>query len=130
MSRLSGYLKDKVIDKWGREALWVQKSSEPAFATFLTAFNPMAAKNDPAQFEAMDEAFDGVLDTLAEGDPKIYIRTVTWSDEPTIDVEAENDRVGFRISTHAVYNDEAQIDLMFDRLVAALDALDMPQLRS
>ena len=127
---LSGYLKDKVIDKWGREALWVQQASEPAFATFLTAFNPMAAKNDPAQFEAMDEAFDGVLDTLAEGDPRIYIRTVTWSDEPTIDVEAENDRIGFRISTHAVYNNEAQVDLMFDRLVAALDALDMPQLQS
>ena len=127
---LSNYLKDKIIDKWGSEALWVKKSDEPAFATFLTAFNPLATKEDKAQFDAMKSAFEGVLDNLAAGDPQIYIRTVNWHDEPTIETVAPDDRIGFRVSTHAVYNDKAQIDIMFDRLVAEIDALDMPQLGS
>ena len=125
---LSNYLKDKIIEKWGSDALWVKKNEEPAFATFLTASNPLAAKEDKSQFDAMKAAFDGVLDNLAAGDPQIYIRTVNWHDEPTIETVAPDDRIGFRVSTHAVYNNKEQIDIMFDRLVAEIDALDMPQL--
>ena len=37
---LGNYLKDKIADMWGKNALWVQKNPNPAFATFLTSFNP------------------------------------------------------------------------------------------
>jgi hypothetical protein len=39
---LGNYLKNKIVDKWGKETLWVQKNAEPAFAAFLTSFNPFA----------------------------------------------------------------------------------------
>ena len=125
---LSNYLKDKVVEKWGPNALWVQKNYEPEFQTFLTSFNPLATKDDPAEFDAMDAALDEVLAKLNEGDPKIYIRTAGWLDAPTID--PGSDHIGFRVSTHPMYNNEGQIDLMFDRLVAAMDELGMPQLGS
>ncbi len=34
----------------------------------------------------------------------------------------EKVKFGFRVSTHAVYNNHQEIDVMFDRLVEALDA--------
>lgn len=122
---LGNYLEDKIIDRWGSHALYMKKSGEPASATSPTAFDPLAAKEDKSQSDVMMSAFDGVLGNLAAGEPSIYLRTVNWHDEQTV---APDDRIGFRISIHAVYNDQEQIDIMFDRLVAAIDAIDMPQL--
>ena len=122
---LADYLKDKITARWGKNALWVQKNPDPAFATALTAFNPYAGKDDPSQFSAMNAAMGGVLTTLAAGDPKIYVRTVTWRDRAA---DPADNRVGFRISTHAVYNDYDEIDILFDRLVAAVNATSLPQL--
>ena len=67
----------------------------------------------------MNNAMNSVLATLAGEDPKIYLRTTTWHDNQT---DPADNRVGFRISTHGVYNNQGQIDYMFDRLVAAVEA--------
>jgi isopenicillin-N epimerase len=122
---LGDYLKLKIAAQWGPQALWVQKNPDPAFATALTSFNPFAGKDDPNQFSAMRAAMNDVLTTLATGDPKIYIRTVTWRDRA---VDPADNRIGFRVSTHAVYNNFDDIEILFDRLVAAVDATGLPQL--
>jgi selenocysteine lyase/cysteine desulfurase len=122
---LGDYLKQRIENQWGAGALWVQRNPDPAFATFLTAFNPFAGRNDAGQFSTMNSKMNTVLSTLASEDPKIYIRTITWRDNPG---STRDDRIGFRVSTHAMYNNFEQIDWMFDRLVAAVDATGLPQL--
>jgi selenocysteine lyase/cysteine desulfurase len=124
---LGNYLKQRIENQWGPEALWVQRNPDPSFATFLTAFNPFRWKNDsnPNKWAAVVSAMSSVLSTLASEDPKIYIRTITWRDNPG---STSDDRIGFRVSTHAMYNNFEQIDWMFGRLVAAVDATGLPQL--
>lgn len=123
---LGNYLKARIEAKWSPEALWVQRNPRnPAFATALTSFNPFVGKNDAGQFATLNAAMNTVLAALASGDPKIYIRTVTWRDRKT---DAADNRIGFRVSTHGVYNNYDQIDYMFDRLVAAIDATGLSQL--
>jgi len=39
-----------------------------------------------------------------------------------------DDRIGFHISTHAVYNNFEQLDYMFERLEATVNAAGLPQL--
>jgi hypothetical protein len=72
----------------------------------------------------MNSKMNTVLSTLGSEDPKIYIRTITWRDNPG---STRDDRIGFRVSTHAMYNNFEQIDWMFDRLVAAVDASGLTQ---
>lgn len=128
---LGNHLKDLVADKWGKEALWVQKNSEPEFATFLTAFNPLATKDDPAEFDNMLASLNGVRDALgALSDPKIYIRTINWHDQPTIASGVKDTAVGFRVSTHPVYNSIEDVDTMFAALVKLVDETGLPQLGS
>jgi isopenicillin-N epimerase len=122
---LGNYLKNKIAQKWGPNALWVQQNQDPSFATALTSFNPFAGKDQSNQFDAMNTAMNNVLSTLAGEDPKIYIRTTTWHDQVT---DPADNRVGFRVSTHGVYNNYQQIDYMFDRLVAAVNATGLSQL--
>lgn len=122
---LGNYLKDKIADMWGKNALWVQKNPNPAFATFLTSFNPFADKDDSNKYGEMSTAISEMLTALAEGDPKIYIRSTSWRDQVS---DASDNRIGFRVSTHAVYNNYEEIDYIFDRLVAAVDATGLSQL--
>lgn len=122
---LGNYLKTKITAKWGAHALWVQPG-DPNFATAITSFNPFAGKDDPNQYATLNTAMTGILNTLAGEDPKIYIRTTTWHDRAT---DPADNRIGFRVSTHGVYNNLAQIDYMFDRLTAAVDATGLPQLQ-
>ncbi len=123
---LGDYLKAKIEAQWGRKALWVQRNpATDAFATALTSFNPFLGRDDGSQFDALDATMNKVLATLAAEDPKIYLRTVTWRDRKT---DTADNRLGFRVSTHGVYNNRAQIDYMFDRLVAAIDATGLEQL--
>ncbi len=119
---LGNYLKDKVADRWGKQALWVQKNSESAFATSLTAFNPIAAKDDPAEYSNMLTALDEVVDRLAaDTERKVYIRSINWRDANSDSSSSGADRCGFRISTHSVYNSKEEIDFMFDRLATYMD---------
>ena len=122
---LGNYLKAKIAAQWGPDALWVQMNPDPRFATALTSFNPFAGKNDPDQFAAMNTAMNSVLQTLAGGDPKIYIRTTTWHDRHT---DTSDNRIGFRVSSHGVYNSYQEIDYLFQRLVAAVNATGLPLL--
>jgi selenocysteine lyase/cysteine desulfurase len=122
---LANYLKQKIQARWGDSALWV-RTNHPTFATFLTAFNPFAAKNSTTfSSSPIAVAMNGIVSSLLLEDPKIYIRTITWRDNP---LSTADDRIGFRVSTHAMYNNYEQIDYMFDRLVAAVDATGLPQL--
>ena len=122
---LANYLKDKIADKWGEEALWVQQNPDKTFATSLTSFNPFREKDNSAKIDELHTAVSSVIDTLAEENPKIYIRYTDWRDQPD---EAKANRIGFRVSTHAVYNNYEEIDYFFDRLVVAIDATGEPQL--
>lgn len=122
---LGDHLKKKVEARWGANSLWVQRNNDPAFATFLTCFNPFKGKDDSGQFGTMNAAITTVLNGLAAETPKIYIRSITWRDKNSDRVD---NRVGFRISTHAMYNSFEQIDHMFDRLVHQVNATGLPQL--
>jgi selenocysteine lyase/cysteine desulfurase len=124
-AELGNYLKDKIADKWGENALWVQKNPDPRFHTSLTSFNPFAGKDDSTQLAAMNAAMNVVLAALAAETPKIYVRTVTWRERAT---DTAENRIGFRISTHAVYNSREEIDWLFDRLVHHVNASGLPQL--
>jgi selenocysteine lyase/cysteine desulfurase len=121
---LADYLKQKIEGKWGPGALWVQRG-DAAFKTFVTSFNPFSGRNDSSQYSAMNSAINAILTNLAGQNPKIYLRSTTWHDNKT---STSDNRVGFRISTHAMYNNYAEIDYMFDQLVARIDASGLPQL--
>ena len=122
---LSSYLKQNIESKWGPEALWVQRNADPAFASFLTSFNPYRGRNDSSQYAAMNSAIGTILTNLAAQTPKIYLRSTTWHNSKN---DTADNRVGFRISTHAMYNNFSQVDWMFDQLVAQIDASGLPQL--
>jgi selenocysteine lyase/cysteine desulfurase len=123
---LGNYLKAKIAVHWPG-ALWVERNPDPAFATALTSFNPFAARNDPAQLAAMNTAMNAILAALAAETPKIYIRSVTWRNSQNDPGTADN-RIGFRISTHGVYNSRAQIDHVFERLAFHIEASGLPLL--
>lgn len=122
---LGNYLKDKVAAKWSPGALSVQKNPDPKFWTFLTAVNPFKGKNDSAQFAAMNSAINTILGKLAGQDPKIYIRSITWRDKHT---DPADNRVAFRIGTHAMYNNYEEINTMFDALVKYVNESGLAQL--
>lgn len=121
---LGNYLKAKIADQWGPDALWVQPG-DSRFATALTSFNPFADKDNGAAYAAMRTAIGNVGTALAAQTPKIYIRNVTWRDGPS---STADDRVGFRIATHGVYNNYDEIDYMFDRLVEQVNLSNLTQL--
>jgi len=108
------YLKAKIEAQWPG-ALWVE-AREPysPFATALTSFNPFVDRNDSSAYDVLHTAVDEVANALAADDPKTYIRYTTWRSSLSA---ASDDRVGFRVSTHGVYNGYDEIDDMFDRLV-------------
>lgn len=122
---LGNYLKKKIEGRWGKEALWVQRNPDPAFATFLTCVNPFRGKDDSSQFGVMNAAIGKILTALAAETPKIYIRSITWRNRQT---DTTDNRIGFRISTHAMYVNFEQIDYLFERLAAHVDASGLPQL--
>jgi isopenicillin-N epimerase len=125
---LATYLQSKVVGRWGSGALSVHPNVDPTFKTFLTAFNPFKSLNDPSQIGALTTAMNGIRDQLgAMTDPKIYIRTITWRDKANDPGTADN-RIAFRISTHAMYNLKDEIDTFFDRITRLIDATGIPQL--
>jgi selenocysteine lyase/cysteine desulfurase len=123
---LASYLQSKVAGRWGSGVLSVSPSADPRFKTFLTAFNPFKAYNDPSQFSTMLTALNQARDALGAGSPKIYIRSITWRDK-TKDPGTADNRAALRISTHALYNDPGEIDEMFRQVVKAIDATGLPQ---
>lgn len=124
--QLSAYLKQKIAARWGQNALWVQYNpNEPDFATFLTAFNPFSGKDDSSQYETIKAVINNIITALAAETPKIYIRSITWRNSIT---DAADNRIGLRISTHAMYNHYEQIDYLFARLVSHVNNARLPQL--
>ena len=122
---LGNHLKALVTARWGEAALWIQRNPDPAFATALTCFNPFAAKDDPAQYAAMNSALSTVVTALAAESPKIYVRTTTWRDRKT---DPADNRVGLRLSTHGIYLNREMLEYAFGRLANAIDARGLVQL--
>ena len=122
---LGNYLKGKITHRWGPNALWVQQNQDSRFATALTSFNPFQGKDDTASYTAIKNAITVILNNLALETPKIYGRSVTWRDNAH---STGDDRIGFRIATHGVYNNYDQIDHVFARLVDQVDLSGLPQL--
>jgi selenocysteine lyase/cysteine desulfurase len=121
---LAAHLRGLIRSQWGTEALWVDPG-DPAFETALTSFNPFQGKNDPSQFATQKDAINQIINTLAAETPKIYIRNVTWRSSSAAPAD---DRIGFRISTHGVYNDYEDIAYVFERLVSLVSASGLPKL--
>jgi selenocysteine lyase/cysteine desulfurase len=122
---LAQYLQSKIIARWGLGSLALQNLFESEFRTFLTAVNPFVGKDDTASYVTLRDAINAMLPQLAGGDPKIYIRSITWRDSAA---STGDDRVAFRISTHAMYNNYDEVDELFNRLVELVDASGLPQL--
>jgi selenocysteine lyase/cysteine desulfurase len=111
---LGNYLKAKIDAQWPG-SLWVEaRAPYSPFATALTSFNPFIGRTDANSFDAVKQAIADVVDALAAEAPKTYIRYVTWRSSLAA---AGDDRVGFRVSTHGVYNSYDEVDHVFDRLV-------------
>lgn len=121
---LAANLRGLISDLWGTEALWVNPG-DPAFETALTSFNPFQGKDDPSQFATLRDTINQIVNELAAETPKIYVRYVTWRSSSAATAD---DRVGFRISTHGVYNDYEEVAYVFERLVARVSASGLPQL--
>lgn len=113
---LGNRLKEQIAYRWPG-ALWVEaRPPYDPFATALTSFNPFVGResSDPAVYAAIRQAIVDVVEALAAEDPKIYIRFVTWKSQKDL---PDDDRIGFRVSTHGVYNSFGDVDYVFDRLV-------------
>jgi selenocysteine lyase/cysteine desulfurase len=123
---LASYLRGRIAERWGPNALWVADHPDARFRTALVSFNPFQGKDDPAQFATINTAINNVLAALAAETPKIYVRSTTWRDRQT---DPADNRVGFRIATHGVYVDYDQVDWAVRRLAAQIDATGLPQLR-
>lgn len=122
---LGNHLKGLIADKWGPESLWVQQNEDERFATALTSFNPFAGRDKGAAFAEVNGAIDEILKSLALETPKIYIRSVTWRSSSAAPTD---DRVGFRISTHGVYNSREEVEYVFDRLAYHIGRSSLPKL--
>ena len=121
---LAAHLRGLIRGQWGAEALWVDPG-DPAFDTALTSFNPFQGKNDPARFATLRDTISQIVNALAAETPKVYIRYVTWRSSSAAPAD---DRIGFRISTHGVYNDYEDVAYVFQRLAALVSASGLPKL--
>jgi isopenicillin-N epimerase len=116
-------LKDGILARWGSRALWIDPG-QAAFATALTSFNPFAGNEDSARFAEQKKAVVGILDGLAAESPKIYIRAATWRSHA--DAPAD-DRIGLRVSTHAVYNSPDEVDHVLSRVIEHVERSGLEQ---
>jgi isopenicillin-N epimerase len=122
---LGNYLKAKIDAQWPG-SLWVDaRPPYSPFATALTSFNPFVGRDDSASYAGLRTAIGNVGNALAAEDPKVYIRFVTWKSSLAA---SGDDRVGFRISTHGVYNSYDEVDHVFDRLVYQVQQTGLPTL--
>ncbi len=123
---VASYLRRRIAERWGQDALWVADHPDARFRTALTSFNPFLWTDDPTQFATLNAAINAILAALAGQTPKIYARSTTWRDKAA---DAADNRVGFRVATHAMYNDQDQVDWFVQRLAEQVDASGLPQLR-
>jgi len=122
---LGNALKAKIEAQWPG-SLWVDaRPPYSPFATALTSFNPFVGRDDSGSYAALRTVMSDVANALAAEDPKTYIRFVTW--RSSLAAESD-DRVGFRISTHGVYNSYEEVDYVFDRLVYQIEQTGLPTL--
>lgn len=122
---LGNFLKERIEQRWPG-SLWVEaRPVGDPFATALTSFNPFVGREDADAYPAVREAVNSVVSALAGDDTKTYIRSVTWHGSTA---SAGDDRIGFRVSTHGVYNDYREVVDVFDRLVYHVDQTGLPTL--
>ncbi len=120
---VGNYLKAKIDAQWPG-SLWVEaRPPYSPFATALTSFNPFVGRDDSGAYGAVLSAVSDVVNALAADDPKTYIRYTTFGASLAA---SSDDRVGFRVSTHGVYNNYDEVDDLFDRLVYHVEQTGLP----
>jgi selenocysteine lyase/cysteine desulfurase len=133
---LAAYLQQKIVNRWGPKALWINPAVDQRFKGFVTAFNPFKGNTDPTLYAAQTAAIAKAVSNLngfaspyvsLAGAPVIYLASRAWPNNFNGGDRASN-RATFRISTHAMYCSNAETDFVFDQIVKQVDASGLPQL--
>ncbi|XDF36556.1 aminotransferase class V-fold PLP-dependent enzyme [Paracidovorax avenae] len=103
---LSSYLKEKIAERWGIDALYSPKD-DPKLLSALTSFNPFPNKADVMNAQKANAFVSRMLGDYAQG---FVIRS---ADFPVIG--APSNHYGIRVSTH-LWHDARDIDLLVDAM--------------
>ncbi|ARU05911.1 aminotransferase [Comamonas serinivorans] len=103
---LSSYLKEKIAERWGVEALYAPKD-DPKLLSALTSFNPFKNKDDVMVSAKASEFVSRIRSDYAPG---FEIRNASI---PVIGAAANHN--GLRISTH-LWHDADDIDRLVDSM--------------
>ncbi len=103
---LSSYLKEKIAERWGIDALYSPKD-DPKLLSALTSFNPFPVKTDVMNAQKASAFVSRMLSEYPQG---FVIRS---ADFPVIG--AASNHYGIRISTH-LWHDARDIDLLVDAM--------------
>ncbi|AVS80387.1 aminotransferase [Paracidovorax avenae] len=103
---LSSYLKEKIAERWGIDALYSPKD-DPKLLSALTSFNPFPNKADVMNAQKANAFVARMQSDYAQG---FVIRS---ADFPVIG--APSNHYGIRVSTH-LWHDARDIDLLVDAM--------------
>lgn len=103
---LSSYLKEKIAERWGVDALYSPKD-DPKLLSALTSFNPFPNKADVMNAQKSTAFVARMLSDYPQG---FVIRN---ADFPVIGAPANH--YGIRVSTH-LWHDARDIDLLVDAM--------------
>ncbi|AVS95156.1 aminotransferase class V-fold PLP-dependent enzyme [Paracidovorax avenae] len=103
---LSSYLKEKLAERWGIDALYSPKD-DPKLLSALTSFNPFPNKADVMNAQKASAFVSRMQSEYAQG---FVIRS---ADFPVIG--APSNHYGIRVSTH-LWHDARDIDLLVDAM--------------
>ncbi|SOY64317.1 putative pyridoxal-phosphate-dependent aminotransferase; also contains a Selenocysteine lyase domain [Cupriavidus taiwanensis] len=103
---LSSYLKEKIVERWGVEALYSPKD-DPKLLSALTCFNPFRNRDDVMNQQKATMFVNRMLSDFAPG---FVIRSVNFE---VIGAPAQH--YGIRISTH-LWHDANDIDRLVDSM--------------
>ena len=104
---LSSYLKEKIIENWGEDALF--SPTDETYSTGLVSFNPF---DDPFYSEMIP------ITKALKDDYKIIIRSVKFSDKHSDDKKMS----ALRVSTH-IFNSYREIDKLINTLQKVIETV-------
>ncbi len=133
-TQMAAYLQQKIVERWGLGALWVNPAADQRFKGFVTAFNPFKGNTDPNNFAAQTAAIAKVVSTLqasidrdlnTTGQVPIYLASRSW---PNHNADGKSNRAAFRVSTHPMYTSREETDFVVAQIAKQVDASGLPQL--
>lgn len=131
---MAAYFQQKVVERWGPNALWIKPTVDQRFKGFVTSFNPFKGNTDPANYAAQTAAIAKVVSTLQAsidsdlnptGRTPIYLASRSW---PNHNADLKNNRACFRVSTHAMYTSKEETDFVIGEIAKEVTASGLPQL--